>query len=84
MIGAGFKPAPSSLNIYPVQIASARAGGSAGFEELIEPGEIVLGQFDIDGLQVFLQVTAAFVAWDRDDVLTLGHQPSQRQLRRRR
>ncbi len=48
--GGVANPLLSFLNIHSFHVASARAGGRAGFEKLVEPGEIVLGQFDVDGL----------------------------------
>src|SRR5688572_22414908 len=71
-----------SLNIDPMHISAARPGNRIRAKNLIQPREILLVQFDFGGLDVLFQVIACLVAWDRDDVVSLRHQPRQSQLRR--
>ena len=47
-----------------------------------DPGEVLIGERDVDGADVLLKPGAALGAGDRDDVLALGEHPRERELRR--
>lgn len=49
-------------------------------EDLVDRGEISLGEGDVGGVGVFLHAGGAAGARDRNDLLALGEQPGQREL----
>ena len=66
--------------------AGRRGAGDQGQllpDRLVQPGDLVGGQRDVRRGDVRLQVLDAPRARDRHDVVTLGEQPGERDLRRR-
>jgi len=71
----------SSLDVAHVGVA--RSGNRAERQECVKSGQVIGGQGDVEGGDVFLQVAAALGARDRHHVAALGEQPGQGELTRR-
>jgi hypothetical protein len=53
-----------------------------GREGRVERRHVLGGELNVDGANVLLQSPRALGPWDGDDVLALGMDPRQRELRR--
>src|SRR5919108_2950978 len=71
------------LDIHPMHILSPRTGCSSFGKNRIQPRQVSFCQFDLDRLEIFLEMAARLTARDGNNVIALRHEPGQRQLRRR-
>jgi hypothetical protein len=73
----------SSSHVSHLSCRIAGAGGRAAHEDLVKLGQIRIFKFDINGANIFLQVSSPLRPGDRNDIFALGKHPGQSNLRRR-
>src|SRR3972149_10987382 len=71
---SSFIPPPSSfaLDIHPMHIPASRSGRRSRLKNRIKPRQIFFAEFDLDALDILLQMSARLAAGNRNDVVPLG------------
>src|SRR5215468_1315902 len=76
------KESPSSIDKAHHPGGITFAGDGVARRNFFDLAQITIGQADVQGPEILLQIFSAFSSENGDDVLSLGQDPSQSQLRR--